>query len=79
MSQYSFCEPVWAHPTSRIHVRNLEGGEPKYGGGINTPTLCGRLMDYGWDIPGDVDETSLDYMLTCVECVDEWMARALKT
>jgi len=77
---FSFCEPVWATPTSRIHIREHEG-ERKVGGGINTPTLCGRMMNYGWDLEGEVTVERIDARLaaetgpTCPDCALAWKIR----
>lgn len=50
---FAFCEPVTATPTSRVHIRRLDG-LPKFGGGAKGPTLCGREFRNGWDLGGQV-------------------------
>lgn len=78
---YVLCEPVFATSWTRIHIRNLEGKEPKVGGGINTPTLCGRLMYYGWDLEEPITIASLDAGLNsdvnpaCPKCAEIWKHR----
>lgn len=77
---YTFCEPVWWATTwTPVHIREIpEGKELKFGGGIDTPTLCKRMPNYGWDIPGEVTEAAIDACLNreinplCPNCADEW-------
>jgi hypothetical protein len=51
---YSFCEPVWATPTSKEHIRAVDEHGLKPGGGIDTDTLCGSDVRRGWDLPTPV-------------------------
>lgn len=46
---FSFCESVHATGASKWHLRLLTDAGQKFGGGIDTPSLCGRVQ-VGWDI-----------------------------
>jgi hypothetical protein len=65
MAEYSFCESVHAGPQSRWHIRKLSDKGKKLGGGIDTPTLCGKNMD-GWDVNVAIAGSNLSHC--CVEC-----------
>lgn len=45
---YSFCETATAGPRSKWHIRQLTEVGQKFGGGADTPSLCGR--DVAWDL-----------------------------
>jgi hypothetical protein len=48
---YSFCESVTASALSPHHIRKLTDVGLKLGGGVDTPTLCGKDIHItnGWD------------------------------
>jgi hypothetical protein len=77
---YALCEPVWATPTSRVHVRRLTG-PPALGGTASIETLCGRTWP-GWDLPTPVTLDGLRRSLnaetgpTCPECLTVWESTA---
>jgi hypothetical protein len=50
---YAFCESVSAGGASRWHVRKLDAAGLKLGGGITTPSLCGRVRPMGQPYPGE--------------------------
>jgi hypothetical protein len=48
---YSICESSFAAPWSHWHIRPLTEAGRKHGGGIDTPSLCGRVTPPdGWDL-----------------------------
>jgi hypothetical protein len=57
-SLYSFCEPTMAGPLAKWCIRPLRGRK-MLGGGINTPSLCGRVQPHlgGWDLNVDISDT----------------------
>lgn len=77
---FTFCEPTSATPTSRVHIRLLEGA-PKPSGGIVGDVLCGRDLTGGWDVPGEVSADAVRRTLdaetgpTCPACAAEWARR----
>lgn len=68
MDQYSFCESVHAGSHSRWHIRKLTERGHKYSGGIDSPSLCGRLTAKisGWDINVAIRRENLSR--ACPEC-----------
>ena len=61
---YSFCESVHAAGHSPWHLRKLTETGPKYGGGADTPALCGRTV--AWDM--DVTITPFHLTQICKAC-----------
>ncbi len=45
--EYAFCESVHAAPLAAWHIRRVGEAGLKLGGGIDTPSLCGRLRPFG--------------------------------
>ena len=78
MSEYAFCEPVWASTSSREHIRVVTDGVLHLGGGIDVPALCGFDLARGWDVPTGVTERrvvrglSAECNPTCPNCAHEW-------
>ena len=65
--EYSFCESVHGTGVSRWHIRRLTDAGKKLGGGIDTPSLCGRVMPpYGWDLDVQIDARTLE--MACTKC-----------
>lgn len=50
--RYSLCEPSQAAAMAKWHVRKLSDAGPKYGGGIDTPSLCKKVQPWGEPVPG---------------------------
>ena len=48
---FAFCESVHAPPKGSWHIRRLGPAGLKLGGGIDTPSLCGRLRPFGDNTP----------------------------
>lgn len=75
--QYSFCEPVWVGSAARWCVRPLTDRGRKLGGGVDTPSLCGRVdpaKGGGWDLSYEC-QVSLDHPHMCLRCRDELKLR----
>ena len=66
--RYSFCESVAASGRSPWHIRALTDRGPKYGGGADTPALCGRDLHGGWDLEVDITPEHLEHC--CRACAD---------
>ena len=45
--EYAFCESVHAGPLAPWHIRKLSDTGLKLRGGIDTPSLCGRVRPFG--------------------------------
>ena len=63
---YSFCESTFATGRSPWHLRKLSSVGPKFGGGIDTPSLCG-LVKVGWDLEVAITAHHLEHSC-CPEC-----------
>jgi hypothetical protein len=53
--EYAFCESSGAGSLQPWHIRKLSEKGKKCGGGIDTPSLCGRVDQKnwgGWDLEG---------------------------
>jgi len=69
-----FCESSSAGGLAVWHLRQLSDAGPKYGGGLDTPSLCGRVKPpYGWDLEVAVTERHL--LTACPACVAAFRAR----
>lgn len=71
--QYSFCEPVWVGSAAPWCVRRLTAKGRKVGGGVDTPSLCGRVDPAnggGWDLSAEC-RVSLDHPHMCARCKAE--------
>ena len=62
---YSFCEAVTATSFSKWHIRRLSRVGQKFGGGADTPALCGRKVS--WDLKAEVNPEMVDDW-TCFTC-----------
>ena len=68
MDKYSFCEAVLATSVSPWCVRVLTPIGQKFGGGVDTDSLCGRVQDgMGWDLPVPFD---IDHPSICLRCLN---------
>lgn len=66
LPRLSFCEPVTAASSTAIHIRILSPQGRYLGGGVDTPSLCGRAM--AWDTEGPVTDESVGIRGTCPQC-----------
>jgi hypothetical protein len=76
MNTYSFCESVTG--IGPWHIRQLSPAGKKTGGGIDSPSLCGRIYPSGattpngkrgfggWDLDVEITEHHLRH--ACKEC-----------
>ena len=63
---YSFCESVWATSISPWCIRELTSAGKKLGGGIDTPSLCGRCeRSMGWDLAPNAARAAI----VCPSCL----------
>ncbi|WP_420878971.1 hypothetical protein [Rhodococcus sp. (in: high G+C Gram-positive bacteria)] len=84
----AFCEPGNAVAMGKIHIRLLGNGNPERGTGFpaGTQALCGRHLDYGWDLDGAVTATSVaeqshprasdGHVWLCRNCTDHYQSTA---
>jgi hypothetical protein len=83
--KYAFCESVTVSGAAPWHIRELDDKGPKLGGGITTPSLCGRVRPTndiangvrglgGWDLNVKITEHHLSH--ACVLCVQVYRFRA---
>lgn len=76
---YSFCEP--SHGGVRWHIRELSAAGPKYSGGIDTASLCGRVRPFGnggtggWDVKHEVTPEAVERVKPCQQCAEEYRRR----
>lgn len=73
-NECSFCESVHASGYSRWHIRGLTEAGRKLGGGIDTPSLCGRVTK-GWDLNVPITPQHANH--TCSACWDEYAKLAV--
>jgi hypothetical protein len=68
MTAFSFCESVTATSYSKWHIRRLTKAGKKFGGGIDTGSLCGliKLPLGGWDLEVDITKHHLTHC--CSKC-----------
>ena len=67
--KYSFCEPVYAGPLDRWHIRKLTDKGEKLGGGADTPSLCGKQVH--WDLGVTLTEYHLAHN-ACLKCLKKF-------
>lgn len=69
--KYSFCEPVTATSNSPWHIRRLTEKGKFLGGGVDTPSLCGRVRERrGWDLETNINSFHLSVENgCCAECL----------
>ena len=66
---FTFCESVHAGPQSPWHIRKTTDVGRKFGGGIDTLSLCGRV-ERGWDLEARINEGHLRHC--CKTCVEKY-------
>lgn len=71
--KYSFCESVYATSTSPWHIRQLSTEGPMFGGGIDTASLCGRVVE-GWDLEVEITPHHLSH--ACPVCAAKYAKEA---
>lgn len=67
-SHFSFCES--ASGNGPWHIRRLTAAGPKFGGGVDSPALCGRDLHGGWDL--DVQITPHHLRHCCFMCAGKY-------
>lgn len=72
MDKYILCESIHNPPLGKWHIRRLSKSGKHYGGGIDTPTLCGRTFT-GWDLEYAILSHS-KLRNICEKCVEIWEA-----
>lgn len=66
----AFCESVTATSLSPWCLRWLDEAGPKFGGGVTTPSLCGRVRKgLGWDLAVPITENHVATS-ACPRCVE---------
>lgn len=71
---YAFCESVYATSRSRWCIREILT-KLKLGGGIDGPSLCGRLkVGGGWDLNVRINDRLLK-AAACPKCVEIYRER----
>ena len=75
---YSFCESVHASSRSKWHIRRLTEKGPKYGGGIDTKSLCGAVSA-GWDLRVPIEDRVAGVLArdnsVCFQCLEEYRSQ----
>lgn len=66
--KYSFCETAAATEHTAWHIRELTEKGKKFGGGADTPALCGRKV--AWDLDVTITKRQLDN--GCRKCAEEY-------
>lgn len=69
--RYAFCETIHASSYTPWHIRQLTDAGRKFGGGADTPALCGLRVS--WDIPTPVNPI-LEH--ACNKCVEAYLLAA---
>jgi hypothetical protein len=72
----SYCESVWAGPTSPNHIRVFAEQGLMAGGGANTPALCGS--EVSWDLRAITNLAELEQRIAnahetnrvCAKCTE---------
>ena len=75
LDKYSFCESTHAGPGDPWHIRELTSKGQRFGGGVDTLALCGRVR-VGWDLDVPVTEHHLDKN-TCLACMRLYRLRKM--
>lgn len=72
LTAYSFCEPSTAGPCAPWCIRKLTASGRKLGGGVDTPSLCGRVSLPSVGGVGGCDirvPVEMDQPSACKKCV----------
>jgi hypothetical protein len=73
--EFTFCEPVWVTGPSPWCIRKPSPVGPKFGGGVDTPSLCGRVpVGQGWDLEVRITKHHLGNG-TCKKCLELYLAQ----
>lgn len=76
MAVLSFCESVTATGLSPWCLRWLDAAGPKFGGGVTTPSMCGRVRArFGWDIEVAITPFHLEAN-ACPQCLKHLSSRS---
>lgn len=68
---FGYMESVSAGSRSPWHIRLIPAEEtPKFGGGVTTPSLCGRVTK-GWDLKVPLSEKHDQHI--CKECLAAYL------
>jgi len=74
--KFAFCERNGASSSTPWCIRQLSNAGPKYGGGIDTNSLCGKVQADrwgGWDVDVEITEDRLNREgVACPECVKRY-------
>lgn len=73
---YSFCESATVTGVGPWHIRKLSEAGHKYGGGIDTPSLCTRVKPKpwgGWDLRMEVTKKQVMHVDVCQACRKIWL------
>ena len=69
LGELSFCESAMSTMCSPWCLRKLTKAGQKLSGGVDTPSLCGRVRPpFGWDLEVPV---SLKHVSICPACRDK--------
>jgi hypothetical protein len=68
MRKYMFCETATAGSRTPWHIRLISPTGPKYGGGADTPALCGT--EVAWDLAVEITNHHLTH--ACPQCVQAY-------
>ncbi len=76
--KYSFCESTYATGESSWHIRELTDVGQRLGGGIDTPSLCGKVKPpWGWDLKVNMSKHHLGHGCPkCKELYDESLRKS---
>ncbi len=75
---YAFCEPVVAGPLAPWCIRPVTEKGLKLSGGVDTPSLCGRVKPFpggnGWDLEVRITDEQLTRSRppVCPRCLAEY-------
>jgi len=69
---FTFCEPVWVSGSGHWCIRKTTEVGLKLGGGVDTPSLCGRVeAGRGWDLAVRMTEHHLNEN-ACPKCLPKY-------
>jgi hypothetical protein len=70
---FSFCESIHADSNTKWHIRQLSDKGKKFGGGIDTSSLCGCVTPSvgGWDLEASLSAHHISNN-TCDRCAEKY-------